>query len=233
MASKMEVQGDRLNELKNMYSGQDMASCFAHLHLKMEGEVNQLKVEVAGVKSEVKILEARVTQNEEKINTINNVTMQEVADSMTSESRNRMKIDVWGRKWNLIIRGIDEGSRELGRDTLTKVKSFFKDTLKVSDDILESMQFAACHRLPGGPDAKKNIIVRFVSLLDRDDVLALAMKLPAKSGYSVVPDLPPELAEVRHKLLLKRKDMPADEKKNFKLVYLKDYPFVALKPKTK
>ena len=83
-----------------------MASCFAHLHLKMEGEVNQLKVEVAGVKSEVKIIEARVTKSEEKINTINNVTMQEVAESMTSESRNRMKIDVWGCKWNLIIRDL-------------------------------------------------------------------------------------------------------------------------------
>ena len=95
------------------------------------------------------------------------------------------------------------------------------------------MQFAACHRLPGGPDVKKNIIVRFVNLLDRDDVLAHAMKLPAKSGYSVVPDLPPEIAEVRHKLLMERHEMSAAEKKKFKLVYLKEYPFVALKPKTK
>ena len=35
---------------KTMFSDRDMAYCFAHLHLKMEGELHlqQLKAEVAG-----------------------------------------------------------------------------------------------------------------------------------------------------------------------------------------
>ena len=102
-----------------------------------------------------------------------------------------------------------KGPREAGRDTLSTVKTFLKENLDVPDEILSDIQFTACNRLQGGQDAKKNIIVRFVNLLDRSDVLAHAMKLPAKSGYSVVPDLPPELAEVRHKLIMKRHAMPS------------------------
>ena len=139
----------------------------------------------------------------------------------------------WGRKWNLVIRGIEGDAREPGRKTLEKVTLFFRETLKVPTEILDNMLFAACHRLPGGPDKKKNIIVRFVNLLDRDDVMSLAMKLPTGSGYSISPDLPPKLAEVRHHLLKKRSEMNADDKKKCKIVYLKDYPFVAIKPKAK
>lgn len=51
------------------------------------------------------------------------------------------------------------------------------------------------------------------------------------SGMSVVPDLPPTINKIRQALLLQRKSMSKEEKKKVKLVYLKFYPFVALKPK--
>ena len=141
---------------------------------------------------------------------------------------------MWGRKWNVIVRGIDGSTQENGRVTLQKVTDFFRDVLKAPTDLLEDMQFQACHRLPGGNNSDKpNIIVRFSSLLDRDDILSLAMKLPPKSGYSVVVDVPKCVAEERAKLLNKRREMPIAERKKCKLVYTRDAPFVILKTKAK
>ena len=41
--SLMDIQSDRYVELKNLYANQDMAACFAHLHFKMETEVDNIK----------------------------------------------------------------------------------------------------------------------------------------------------------------------------------------------
>ena len=53
-----------------------------------------------------------------------------------------------------------------------------------------SVLLQAVHRLPGGTYEKKcRIIVRFNSLIVRDEILAAAMKLKKGSGYSVVSDV--------------------------------------------
>ena len=48
--SLMDIQSDRYVELKNLYANQDMAACFAHLHFKMETEVDNIKKDVATIK---------------------------------------------------------------------------------------------------------------------------------------------------------------------------------------
>ena len=231
--SLMDIQSDRYVELKNLYANQDMAACFAHLHFKMETEVDNIKKDVATLKSQVSDLEQFANTTEASIKSIHETTVPALKELISDEEGERLKLDVWGRKWNHVIRGIEGDAREPGRKTLEKVTSFFRETLKVPKKILDNMNFAACHRLPGGPDKKKNIIVRFVNLLDRDDVMSLAMKLPTGSGYSISPDLPPKIAEVRHHLLKKRSEMSPEDKKQCQIVYLKDYPFVAIRPKTK
>ena len=55
-----------------------------------------------------------------------------------------------------------------------------------------------------------------------------ALKLKPGSGYSIVPDLPPSLAMRRSELLKERSEMPESIHKKFKLVYLKEIPFVDL-----
>ncbi len=90
------------------------------------------------------------------------------------------------------------------------------------------MLFTAVHRLPSGEPDKRNIMLRLSNLIDRDDVLHAATRLEPGSGYSVVPDLPPSLAIRRGNLLKQRRDMPIKERKNCRLVYLQEPPFVTL-----
>ena len=70
--------------------------------------------------------------------------------------------------------------------------------------------------------------MRFSNLIDRDEILERARKLPPRSGTSVVPDLPPEIGERRAKLLKKRWAMSEIERQKYKFIYKKDYPFVDL-----
>jgi hypothetical protein len=85
-----------------------------------------------------------------------------------------LKLEMWGRKWNLVLRDIPGKLDETPRVTEINV-----------------MLLTAVHRLAGGMDEnKRNCIVCFSNLLDRDEVLQKGIALKPGSGYSVVPDLP-------------------------------------------
>jgi hypothetical protein len=85
-----------------------------------------------------------------------------------------LKLEMWGRKWNLVLRDIPGKLDETPRVTEINV-----------------MLLTAVHRLAGGMDEnKRNCIVCFSNLMDRDEVLQKGIALKPGSGYSVVPDLP-------------------------------------------
>jgi hypothetical protein len=90
------------------------------------------------------------------------------------------------------------------------------------------MLFTAVHRLKTGPVGRKSVILRLSSLIDRDEILEKALKLKPGSGYSIFPDLSPLLAMRRSELLKDRREMPEGLREKFKLVYLKETPFVDL-----
>ena len=90
------------------------------------------------------------------------------------------------------------------------------------------MLFSAVHRLKTGPVGRKSVILRLSSLIHRDEFLEKALKLKPGCGYSIVSDLPPSLAMRRSELLKDRREMPEGLRKKFKLVYLKETPFVDL-----
>ena len=83
------------------------------------------------------------------------------------------------------------------------------------------------HRLKSGGERGKDIIVRMVSLIDRNEILKAAKKLVPGSGFSVVPDLPPSLSKLRGELLRRRSEMSVAEKKT-RLVYLTRPSFLRL-----
>ena len=90
------------------------------------------------------------------------------------------------------------------------------------------MLFTAVHRLKTGPVGRTSVILRLSSLIDRDEILEKALKLKPGSGYSIFPDLSPLLAMRRSELLKDRREMPEGLREKFKLVYLKETPFVDL-----
>jgi hypothetical protein len=76
--------------------------------------------------------------------------------------------------------------------------------------------------------AYPGIIVRFSSLPDRDLVLNSTKHLTRNCGFSVMTDLPPNLSKLRSDLLTRRYNMPADERRQYKLKQMKDAHFLQL-----
>ncbi|CAG2239931.1 unnamed protein product [Mytilus edulis] len=144
-----------------------------------------------------------------------------------SKSRERLKLEIWGRKWNVVIRGVqgNPNHRELPKVTETFTRVFLKNTLNIPPERADNMLFTSVHRLPSSDEDRRSIMLRLSSLIDRDDILKAAIKLPLRSGYSVVPDLPPSLSVRRGELLKERRDLSPESRRKTKLVYLRDAPF--------
>ena len=137
---------------------------------------------------------------------------------------------MWGRKWNLVFRGIEgEQDRiERPRETEVLVRTFLKKVLSFAEDRADNLLFTAVHRLKTGPVERKSMILRLSSLIDRDEILEKALELTPGTGYSIIPDLSPLLAMRRSELLKDRREMSEGIREKFKLVYLKETPFVDL-----
>ncbi|CAG2215804.1 unnamed protein product [Mytilus edulis] len=182
----------------------------------------------------VENLESHAKLMEDSIKDVHNTLLPDIEEKISTEEKERLKLEYWGRKWNLVISGV-RGSplTEMPKATDVYVRAFFEKTLEIPKERIEKMLFQAVHRLPGkeSDKEKRKIIVRFNSLIDRDDVLAAGMKLKRGSGYSVVPDVPPSVAKLRFNLLNERRALSSSEQRNVHLVYIKDYPFVMLKKK--
>jgi hypothetical protein len=73
------------------------------------------------------------------------------------------------------------------RVTEIKVRESFEKQLGISNERANVMLLTAVHCLPGGMDEnKRNCMVCFSSLMDRDEVLQKEIALKSCSGYSVV-----------------------------------------------
>ena len=186
-------------------------------------------IDLEKVKVDVEDLKTYAQNIDLAVRDINEKTLEEIRESIQTESEKRLELEYWGRKWNLVLRGVQGVSNEGARETEKKVREFLKGPLGLLDEFGDSVVLQAAHRLPGGDADKRNIIVRFSSIIDRDEVMDAARKLKKGSGYSVSPDLPPCASALRAKLLNERKEMPVEVRGRTKLVYFKTYPFVGLK----
>ena len=212
----------------------DIAKCFEKLHLYINNEVETLRVKQELTEKKVEVMESSIEFFNTEVHDLHNKYLPNMEAKIEAEQVERTKLEIWGRKWNVIIRGIKGAvvNREFPKVTEVHVRSFLQDTLKFKKERADTMIFTAVHRLPSGEPDKRNIILRLSSLIDRDDILQAATRLEPGSGFSVVPDLPPALATLRGELLKERKEMSADDKKKCKLVYLKDPPFLKLVTKS-
>lgn len=206
----------------------DIASCFTKLHTHIDSEVEKLQCQQEETRRKVELLENQAEFVNSEIDAIHNKHLPNLESKIEQESVERMKLELWGRKWNVIIRGLNGKDIEDPKITQTCVRIFLSGQLGLGVERVKDIPITAVHRLSSGPTGKRNIILRLASLIDRDDILKAAMKLPAGSGYSIVPDLPPTLATRRGELLKERRDMPAEERKKYRLVYLKEPPFLKL-----
>ena len=100
----------------------------------------------------------------------------QLEEKISDEKKERLKLEIWGRKWNLVISGIEGCLEEKPRETETKVRGFFQAMLHMSLGEANSVLLQACHRLPGGDEKKRRVIIRLNSLMVRDEILSKAMQ---------------------------------------------------------
>ena len=217
------------DKLKAMYDKKNLNECFALMHLSHQKDLKSVRDDLDSVKVKVTDLEAYTQHVDQQLKEINEVALVNLRDSLTEEEIARVTLEQWGRKWNIVIRGVEGDLSERPRVTESKVRKFFVEQLKLDEKVVNGMYFQAVHRLPGGDEHKRRIILRFLSLLDRDDVMEAARRLPKGSGFGVSPDLNPEASKLRGKLLSDLRAMEPDDRKKHRLIYLKEFPFVAMK----
>ena len=170
-------------------------------------------------------VEERVKQLEDE-----NASLKEKLDRVaTVTALNEIDRDVYSRKWNLVIHGIDGQRGEDEETTERKVREMGTTDLKIQNAGSKSDHpFAACHRLSQGSNA--GIIVKFNNLSSKNSWLSSAKNLknnPKK--ISVSQDLPQILKPIKTELLNHRKMLPPDQKAKSKMVYSKQWPYITLK----
>ncbi|KAK3107739.1 hypothetical protein FSP39_021213 [Pinctada imbricata] len=198
------------------------------MHLNTNKDIGCVRNELLEVKTRVTDIEKYVENLEQSLTDINEKSIVNIEQSISDEAHEREKLEQWGRKWNIVVKGVEGNTKETPRETDHKVRSFFVTSLKLDDRVVGGMIFQAVHRLPSGDPSKRNIIVRLNSLIDKEDVIQAARKLPKGSGYSVIPDLNPTANKLRIHLLGELRSMPQEQRKSHRLIYLKDYSFVAI-----
>ena len=216
----------------------DIAGCFSQMHRSIFGKISQIEKRTKVLEDKTESLNFTLQNQNDIIKDITETRLVNIDDKIQDVERNLLSLEVWGRKWNLVIRGIRGTANESPTVTEDKVRNFFSHDLNLDT---RNMIFAAVHRLPNvtvpqpgtlRENTTPNILVRFVNIHDREAVMQAVMsELTQGNGFSVVPDLPPQINKIRQNLLMRRKSMSAEEKKKWKLVYMKTYPFVTLKLK--
>lgn len=93
-------------------------------------------------------------------------------------------LDSYGRRENIVIRGIPERQGEDEAQCITSVRDFFVNQLKLERNVVEKMVFQRCHRLgtsDGNTKFRRPVIVRFLDYNDRQLVWSKRFDLNDKT----------------------------------------------------
>lgn len=142
--------GKEFEETKQRYEGKDLSDCFAMLHVnmnKVNREIDQVKEEVTEVKKTMAGLQSFAEFTNDSLKEIHEKTVPTLEnsfdDKIQGEKQERLKLEQWGRKWNVIIRGVEGTLKEHARETESKVRSFIKELLRLSPTF-EDQVFKRC-----------------------------------------------------------------------------------------
>ena len=188
---------------------EDISGCFQQLQTYMDTQDGEVKLRVKSVEDRVEVIENNIEYALTEFNKLHNTHVPNLETKLDNEQSERLKLEMWRRKWNFVIRGIEgEIDRiERPRETEMLTRTFLKNVFSFAEDRAYNMLFKAVHRLKVSHAGRKSVILRLSSLIDRDEILEKALKLKPGSGYSIVPDLLPSLAMRRSELLKERREI--------------------------
>jgi hypothetical protein len=144
-----------IKKVKSMFDGKDMAECFAVMYINHSKAMESVRGEIKELKTNSKEIESVVHNTNEDIQDIHEKTIPEIKESVSTERKERLRLEGWGRKWNLIIKGVEGYTKEHPRTTEKCVRAVLQDVLHMDSEHVRSILFQAAHRLPGGKEGKK------------------------------------------------------------------------------
>ena len=113
---------------------------------------------------------AKLSVENKSIN-IRNDKLEFTCEQLSNENRQLKQhtnnLDNYSRRSNVVIRGITEPQQESNADCERAARDFFKDQLKLSDDVVGAVKFERCHRLGNRAAFRRPAIVRFSNYKDK------------------------------------------------------------------
>ena len=152
---------------------EDISGCFQQLQTYMDTQVGEVKLRVKSVEDRVEVIENHIEYVLTEFNELHNTHVPNLETKLDKEHSERLKLEMWRRKWNFVIRGIEgEIDRiERPRETEMLARTFLKKVLSFAEDRAHNMLFTAVHRLKVCHVVRKSVILRLSSLIDRDEIL--------------------------------------------------------------
>ena len=138
--------------------------------------------------------------------------------------RKNLELDVYGRKYQINIKGIPQTNpRETNAELEATVRAFFTTNLQLNHQMVDSMSFRAVHRV----GKKENINKLTVVVLNNLDHVSAVFKnahLLKETNYSMNSSLPAELQDYKSDLLFKRKALKEKKNINCRVVERRGFP---------
>ena len=177
----------------------EMRSMFKDLTVQMNSKFDLVIADITAIKRELNItknavidLEKSVDFNDSKIKNLEKEVLPKIHEQLTKKSEEiedkLILLELHQRKQNLLIYGVPERKNENVYDTVKAVMTHF-----ISREFAHKVSIVNTHRLPGPQagnqrdrDRPRAIIVRFVNMADRDNLLQ-AFEQPRRNPTASSP----------------------------------------------
>ena len=156
-------------------------------------EISLLREQVRSLEESLKFTQAEHEEVKERVNTCEE-------EQMRNEDE-LIRQNIYSRRWNLIIYGIEESETE---NCTAQVKNVMLSSLKINEEIVNSTKFCGVHRLGKSKQISgkpRPVIARFTCREDRELVWRQRYNLKG-SRYSLAEDLPPGAVRKIRKTIL-------------------------------
>ena len=154
---------------------------------------------VEEMQSDISLMKEDISKQDVTQNHLNNELSECKRQNKALQER-LLQLDTYIRRENLKFSGISEDTNESNADTHKKIRSFFKNTLGMSE--VDKIQFQRCHRMGSKMNNSKqarDIIVRFALYPDRMGIWNCKNKLK-NTNFFIKEDFPILIEQRRQKI---------------------------------
>ena len=91
------------DDYKKMYTGKELADCFANLHMTINNEIRTVKQEIKETIERVSVLESHAELVNDEIKTLNGETVPNLEEKLKEEANERIWLELWGGNYIVLL----------------------------------------------------------------------------------------------------------------------------------